>query len=211
MRCSRTYRMFVAALGVLSIALGPARALASGTGLKPADARHLHALGYAVVPNPIPAGFRVAKVWYDPGSSGYHVRYVRTSDGATFTISGTRGGGGTGAGRGGADAAATPAPVKHGLFAGLASVFKRREGGTAVASTTTGTAGEAEENGQKGIVMDSRVVGTMALLQQPGGSCYAGRSDTAKGMIHNASFSVQACNLDRPDAVVRAYRSLQRL
>ena len=109
-------RSLVALVAVLCAATLPRAAPAAGTGLSAAQARTLHALGYAVVPNPLPPGFRVASVSTTPDGSSYRVVYVRNSDGATFTIAGRRGAAEAASGV----AAASPEPKKRGGF--LASV-----------------------------------------------------------------------------------------
>jgi hypothetical protein len=62
---------------------------------------------------------------------------------------------------------------------------------------------------EAGTVADSRVIGPTHFASD--GACLKGVADSSKGVIRNASFTVQACNFQKTDPVVRAYRSVARV
>ncbi|HZO95640.1 MAG TPA: hypothetical protein VFB22_17960 [Candidatus Baltobacteraceae bacterium] len=198
---SNVARSLVALVAAACAAAFPCAAPAAGTGLSAAQARSLHRLGYAVVPKLLPAGFRVASVSTAPDGSSYRVLYVRSSDGATFTISGRRSKGG------GAVAAATPAPKKRGGF--LASITSAI-GGIGKKPQGAGTSAESEQPlRSSAAVADSRLIGPTHFASEAG--CLKGVADSSQAIIQNASFTVQACNFPKTDPVVSAYRSVARV
>jgi hypothetical protein len=201
---SPSRRTITAVLLAFTVA-APADAAVGGI---PADKlAQLRQLGFAVVPEQPPSGFRYKTASVDPIAESYKVIYVRSGDGATITFTGRK-----------VTSPPTEAPHKrHGLFNQISDAVDRL-GGTRptsapnnVGKTNSGhdnTAGEAEAE-MSGVTAYSPVLGPGRFAQEHG--CLTGTPDPAQAPIKTAEYHMTGCNLARPDALTRAYRSLVRV
>jgi len=196
-----------AALLVLAffVAGGNASAEGSQSGLSATQARDLRGLGFAVAPDPLPPGFSVTSVVVDKHTRHYTISYERAKDGATMIFEGV---------------AAGDAPRKKSIFDRLGDVVEHKDP-TPVSSAqadvatvqrkpgsedTTPAIEAAEHND---VVSDSALAGPIHF--DNGGACLTGSPDSSKAEITDAHFTVTACNLRYPDALIRAYKSLVRV
>lgn len=183
-------------------------ASASGAHLRPngltaQQETQLRHLRFAVVPNPLPHGFRVVRVVANLAAKTYEVDY-RRADGATIAISGSA----TSA----LVSAATPkpssAPAKaSGFFSRVKSAFSSF---TSSSSSNGADSAHEEEAGmtQGEVIADSSLIGPIHFAQD--GRCLHGESDPSKATIRNARFTVDACNLNPADPLTNAYRTVAR-
>jgi hypothetical protein len=182
----------------------PADAAVAGI---PADKlTQLRQLGFAVVPEEPPSGFHYKTASVDSIAESYKVIYVRSGDGATITFTGRK-----------VTSAPTEAPRKrHGLFNQLADAVDRigtrpTPAPNRVGKSSSGndnTSGEAEAE-MSGVTAYSPVVGPGRFAEDHG--CLTGTPDPAQATIKTAEYRMTGCNLARPDALTRAYRSLVRV
>jgi hypothetical protein len=180
------------------IALGAQRLPSGLTAAQQADLRKLP---FAVVPNPLPAGFHITLVSVDVSAQSYEVDYLRSSDGATMKFQGAAAG---------SAAAATPTPAaKHGFFQQVASNFGKlgnlSSQSSAQHETSTDPVAESEKSG---VIADSALIGPTHFAAK--GQCLQGVADSSKAQIQNATFSVNACNLTDTDPLIRAYKSVAK-
>jgi hypothetical protein len=196
---------FPAALAVAAVAVAlwspcgcPAEA--SDNGLSQPQRVKLHQLGFAVVPDPMPAGFRIKDVRVDTSGRTYEIEYVRARDGATMLFSGS--------------SAAPDAPKKHGFFSGLGSSLAHL-GHTAsttsnsMRSTSSEQTTPEQEQELTSVESDSALTGPIHFAND--GGCLKGSPDSSKALITNARFTVQACSMRQPDPLIRAYKSVARV
>lgn len=188
-------------------------AAAAQGGLSAAQLRELRVVPFAVVPAQAPAGFRVAGVHVDTWNHTYTVVY-KGSGGATIRIFGSQGGiRGTGQGA----SAGTSQP--RGLFQKIAGAFSHigrtsnafhgaNAQANASANANPGKAHEAEEE-MSSLSADSPLLGPVDFANRR--NCLEGRNDRSKAAIKSASFEVDGCNMRTPDALVRAYRNMERV
>jgi hypothetical protein len=188
-------------------------ASASQGGLKPAQLRQLRSVPFAVVPAAAPPGFHVRSVSVDSWNHTYTIVYGGPQ-GATIRIFGSeRAPGVPVAHQGGAP------PQPHGLFQKLAGAFSHithtsnalhsanAQAGSN-ANSHSGTAGEEEEE-MSALSADNEELGPVNFATS--NRCVKGTNDPAKAKIKSATFEVDGCNMRVPDALVRAYRSLERV
>ncbi len=198
-------------IGIFAFACAAAVA---ASGLSAGELHKLRAIPFAVVPATVPAGFH-GHVTVNASKHAYTVVYTGPG-GATIRIAGNRRGT-----RSASGAAATAQP--RGLFQKLAGAFSHfghkvesnasslhGAGGQASrnANADNGKAGEEQEE-MTAVSADSPLLGPVNF--QRAGKCLSGYNDPSKAAISNASFTVAACNLHEPDALIRAYRSLERV
>ncbi len=197
-------RMAVAAPIMVMLLYAPVDAALGG--LSAPQLSELRHLGFAVVPDPPPASFRVTSIRVDAVADSYRVVYRRSGDGATLTFTGRR-----------LTEAPTPAPKKkRGLFNQLADAVDHiGERATPRPNQVAGTGSRADNTSQEeeeemsSVQAYSPVIGPSHFAQDHG--CLTGSPDPTQAEIHNAEFHVTGCNLARPDALTRAYRSLVRV
>jgi hypothetical protein len=178
----------------------------SGSGLSAAQRQQLHELGFAVVPSEIP-GFHVNKFAMNRKARSYRIDYVR-ADGALVSFAGSAAG---------ARGQQQARPKHRGFFANMSNIGKQIASiGHANAATNESLRSNssehvtpAQEQEMTDVTSDSALIGPIHFANADG--CLAGTSDSAKALITNARFNVRACHLRRPDALVRAYKSVVRL
>lgn len=173
----------------------------AGTGLTAAQARQLHALGFAVAPSPLPPGFHVEKVSVNASARRYTIVYLR-GDGATLTFAGVAAG------------SDTAPKEKHGFFQGLGKSIGQighKESTTSVAlrSNSAEQVTPEQEQEMSAVSSDSALAGPIHFAVS--GGCLKGNPETSKAVITNAHFTVSACKLRHPDPLIRAYKNLARL
>jgi len=199
----KQFRCFPAVIAALAVALWSARGLAqeaSDTGLSQTERAKLHQLGFAVVPDPVPAGFRIKDVHVDTSGRTYQIEYARARDGATMLFSGS--------------AAAQNPPKKRGFFSGLGSSLAHL-GHTAsttsssMRSTSSEQTTPEQEQELTSVESDSALTGPIHFTNDHG--CLKGSPDSNKALITNAHFTVQACSMRQPDPLIRAYKSVARV
>jgi len=199
----KQFRSLPAAAAALAVAFWPAYGFAqqgSDSGLsRPVQAK-LHQLGFAVVPDPVPAGFRIKNVQVDTSGRTYKIEYVRARDGATMLFSGS--------------AAAADPPKKRGFFSGLGSSLAHL-GHTAsttsssMRSTSSEQTTPEQEQELTSVESDSALTGPIHFANDHG--CLTGSPDSTKALITNAHYTVQACSMRQPDPLIRAYKSVARV
>ncbi len=172
----------------------------SSSGLTQAQRTKLHQLGFAVVPNPVPAGFHIKDVRVDTGSRNYSVEYVRSRDNATLLFSGT--------------ARAQEPPKHHSFFGGLgAAIAHIGHGASTTSSSMRSTSSEQvtpeQEQEMTAVESDSALTGPIHFANENG--CLKGSPESSKALITNASFTVEGCSLRQPDPLIRAYKSVVRV
>src|SRR5579872_939290 len=188
-------------------------ACAAQGGLKPAQISELRAVPFAVVPNVAPPGFHIKSVKVDSWNHTYTVVYAGPG-GATIRIFGSQ----RSAGSAGAHAAGAP-QKPHGFFQKLAGAFSHIGNASnslhgadsqanANANTHSGKAGEEEEE-MSSLSADNDELGPVNFASAS--RCVKGTNDPGKAKIKSATFEVDGCNMREPDALVRAYRSLERV
>jgi hypothetical protein len=189
-------RTFTTMLALALLAQAPS--VAAEGGLSPSQVRQLESVGFAVVPQAPPSGFHARSVSVDPSRRTYTVVYAGP-DGQTITISGS-------ALHGKAAPASAPAAQPHGFFQKLFGGMKSMH--VADPNATSNTAGEENEE-MTAVSADSPLLGPVNF--QKGNQCLNATNDPAKAQIRNAQFHVYGCNMREPDALIRAYRSLERV
>jgi hypothetical protein len=173
----------------------------SESGLTRAQLAKLHELGFAVVPDPLPPGFRIKDVRVDTEGQKYSIEYVRPRDGATMLFSGS--------------AQAQTAPKKHrGFFAGIGSTFANvTHSASTTSSSLRSTSSEQvtpeQEQELTSVESDSVLTGPIHFAND--GGCLKGSADSSKALITNAHFTVQGCSMREPDPLIRAYKSFVRV
>ncbi len=189
-------------LAVVGSSSLPAAAQSSPTGLSAAQLEQLHELGFAVAPSPVPPGFRVADVQVDTQARTYTIVYRRASDGAAISFAG--------------------GPLEnekksHGFLSQVSSVMNGAKNSQNSANTATSSLRSnsneqvtpEQEQELTDVTSDSALTGPIHFA--PSGACLSGSPDAGKALITNAHFTVSACNLTRPTALIRAYKSVVQL
>jgi hypothetical protein len=184
---------------------GTAPAEVSTSGLSEAQVRDLRDLGFAVAPEPLPPGFSITSVVVDKKARHYTITYERAKDKATLTFEGAAAGG---------------KPRKKSIFDRLGDVVEHKDPSPVSSaqadvatvqrqpgSEDTTPAIEAAEHSD--VVSDSALAGPIHF--DNGGTCLTGSPDASKAEITDAHFTVRACNLRYPEALIRAYKSLVRV
>ncbi|HEY9085897.1 MAG TPA: hypothetical protein VIN40_08210 [Candidatus Tyrphobacter sp.] len=189
---------FVMLLGASPMHTATAHSHVLPNGLTPGQQAELRRLQFAVVPNPLPAGFHITRVTTDLTAKTYEVDYVRARDGATIRFGG-------GAFSGSATASSRHPSGSHGI-AGFIGGVRHLESTPAPGSQTNMAPEEEEEMAD--VAADSRLIGPVHFSNQ--GNCLAGNSDPSLAQIHDARFSVEGCNFQQPDLLIRAYKSVAR-
>jgi|GEM_PF-3164966 len=202
----------LATLWLVSFPALPANAAQGG--LKPAQLRELRRVPFAVIPAAPPAGFHVKSVSVDAWNHTYTVIYAGPG-GATIRIFGSP------SARPSSRAAAPAAQPQQprGFFQRLSSAFGRigrttnqvhsaNAQASANANGNSGKAGEEEEE-MSALSADNEELGPVNFQSASG--CVKGTNDPGKARIKTATFEVDGCNMRAPDALVRAYRSLERI
>jgi hypothetical protein len=174
---------------------------ASQSGLTAPERAKLHQLGFAVVPDPVPAGFRIRDVHVDTGGRKYRIEYVRSRDGATMLFEGS--------------ARPGDAPkAHHGLFSGLGKAIAgightANTTSSSMRSTSSEQVTPEQEQEMTSVESDSALTGPIHFANDHG--CLKGTPDSGKALITNAHFTVQACSMRQPDPLIRAYKSVVRV
>jgi hypothetical protein len=168
-------------------------------GLTTSQQAQLRKLSFAVLPDPLPAGFHITKVSTNLSSRSYEVDYLRSSDGATLRFAGS-------AGKNAPSGA--PPPQKHGFFQQIASTFGKVGNLSNKSSAQHETNTDPATEQYNGTVADSSLIGPIKFTAN--GHCLQGVPDKSKAKIQGATFAVDGCNLSQADPLVRAYKSLAK-
>jgi hypothetical protein len=187
------HRFRVAFVALACALVFPSYAVAS-TGLTSLQLAQLRRFSFAALPHDKPYGFYVRKV--STGSNTFTIYYYR-SDGAWIQFSGSEG-----------SHASHPAhhgPSVKGFMHGMTSFFSGIRHVTSTANP--GTANE-EEQEMSGITADSQAIGPIHFASH--GDCLSGTADRSKAQsrYRHATFTVHACGLRHPDALIDAYRTV---
>ena len=152
----------------------------------------------AVVPDPVPAGFKVSRVVADAASDPNYYKIVYAGpSGSTMTFEGRK-------------FTATPSPKPKSGGGGGFNPFKGLSGlmhPSPSATSESNTGHEQEEHEGEALMADSSLIGP-ASFNSTASDCLAGNSDQTKSKLPATQFTVSACHLAHVETLISAYRSV---